>query len=133
MYDLPLELYQIVLEQLEFKSQIRIRLLSKKLYRLEIHDFYNIPRIFTDRLNNEILKLYPFIKELNTCDCHKITNINHMRNLKKLIAFGDCGIDDNGIKNLNLIELYSHNNPKITNVSHMTNLKKNKCIWKLWN
>jgi len=35
----------------------------------------------------------------------------------------DCGIDDQGIKILKLIELYADYNLNITNVSHMTNLK----------
>ena len=124
MYDLPLELYQIILEQLKFRSQIRIRLLSRKLYKLEIYDFYNIPQKYIKRLSDKILKLYPFIKKLNVCDNYKVTNVNHMTNLKILGALGDCGIDDNGIKDLNLIELDAGYNPRIKNINHMTNLRK---------
>ena len=38
-----------------------------------------------------------------------------MTNLKILDASGLCGIDDNGISKLNLIELYAAINQKITN------------------
>ena len=43
--------------------------------------------------------------------------------MEELLASGDCGIDDEGIKNINLAELSANNNPKITNVNHMTKLK----------
>ena len=44
----------------------------------------------------------------------KITNVNHMTNLKILDADGDCGIDNKGISKLNLIELHVAGNEKIT-------------------
>ena len=47
-----------------------------------------------------------------------------MSNLQKLNARGDCGIDQNGITGLNLIELDATCNDKIKNVSFMSNLKK---------
>ena len=50
--------------------------------------------------------------ELNASHNSKITNVNHMTNLKKLDAGGsDCGINDAGIKNLNLVELHAWDNP----------------------
>ena len=48
------------------------------------------------------------------CDNSKITNVNHMTNLKILDASLDCGIDDNGIMNMNLQSLMTFCNPKIT-------------------
>ena len=39
--------------------------------------------------------------ELNASRNNKITNVNHMSNLKKLNARWDCGIDDEGISKLN--------------------------------
>jgi len=47
-----------------------------------------------------------------------------MTNLKELHASEYCGIDDNGIQNINLEILDVYNNPKITNVNHMTRLKQ---------
>ena len=36
--------------------------------------------------------------------------------IKELICKINCGINDNGIKDLNLVELYAHHNEKIANV-----------------
>ena len=47
-----------------------------------------------------------------------------MKNLKKLSAYGNCGINQNGIEELDLIELYVDHNEKIKDVSFMKNLKK---------
>ena len=58
-------------------------------------------------------------------NCNKnITNLNHMTTLKKLCAIGDCGIDNNSIKNLvDLEEFDADGNENITNINFMTNLK----------
>ena len=62
---------------------------------------------------------------LNVSNNSKITNVNHIINLKILCARQNCGIDNNGIKNIiNLEELNVNRNPKITNINHMINLKK---------
>jgi len=68
------------------------------------------------------------IKDINLekleASCNqKISNVNHMTNLKELLARNDCGIDDRGIININLEKLDADCNPRITNVNHMTNLK----------
>lgn len=53
----------------------------------------------------------------------RITNLNHMTNLRKLVAYGpECQLTNYSIKNINLRELYIDNNPFITNIRHMTNL-----------
>ena len=46
-----------------------------------------------------------------------------MKNLKILNASDNCGIDQNGINNLDLIELNVDDNSKINNVNFMKNLK----------
>ena len=46
-----------------------------------------------------------------------------MTSLKILNAWGDCGIGQNGIIGLNLVQLDIDDNNKITNVSFMTSLK----------
>jgi hypothetical protein len=83
-------------------------------------------RILNVTNNNEIDD--NSIKELNltalyATNCLKITNLNHMNNLKILhakYAFGNIS----GITNeLNLTELVVDDNNGITNVSHMSNLK----------
>ena len=46
-----------------------------------------------------------------------------MKNLKILHAEDKCGIDQNGIRGLNLKKLYAHDNKGIYNVSFMKKLK----------
>jgi hypothetical protein len=65
------------------------------------------------------------LEKLDVYGNSQITDINCLVNLKKLNAGGyHCGINDSGIKNLNLIKLITTGNPKIKNINHMTNLKK---------
>jgi hypothetical protein len=74
--------------------------------RTEIYDFYNIEEKYLKLLDDTILLNYPFIKYLNACNNIKITNVNHLNNLIKLNPSGNfCGINDNGIKHLNLRKL----------------------------
>ena len=54
----------------------------------------------------------------------KIIDVSFMNNLQKLDAGEDCGIDQNGIEGLNLIELNVYDNGKIIDVSFMKNLQK---------
>ena len=68
---------------------------------------------------------------LNASDNKKIKNVNHLKKtqvardgqkpclLKILYCVNDSGIDQNGIAELNLIELYAGGNEKIKNVNHM--------------
>lgn len=62
--------------------------------------------------------------ELNVNVNKKITDINHLINLRILYAKCDCRIDNNGISSLtNLVELYICYNKKITNTNHLINLR----------
>src|SRR5690606_39536294 len=68
---------------------------------------------------HDALPIYEGISKLNLIELYaynnkKITNVNHMTDLKKLDASDGCGIDDEGISKLNLIELYATDNDKIT-------------------
>ena len=128
---LPIEIWQCILNLLDFKSQMTMRMICKSFYeKLEIWNFYTIPSKYTNKLTDSILLAYPFIRYLDAICNPKITNVNHLTSLQILWASGDSGIDDNGIKNLNLIELYANNNPRITNVNHLTNLQ---ILWANYN
>ena len=70
-------------------------------------------------MNDDILQEYKFAIKLDARDNPKITNINHMVKLKVLRAFANCGIDDYGIKKLNLEKLDASCNPRISHVNHM--------------
>ena len=113
---LPIEIWQCILNSLDFKSQITMRMVCKLFYeKLEIWDFDRIPYKYIEKLTDIILLAYPFIRYLWASYNPKITDVNHLTNLQKLWAFGNCGIDDTGIKDLkNLIILNAYGNPKIT-------------------
>lgn len=53
-----------------------------------------------------------------------VTDVSFMKNLKKLDVSGKCGIDQEGIKGLLLMELSINDNCKINDLSTMKNLKE---------
>ena len=122
---LPVEIWQCILNLLDFKSQIIMRMTCKLFYeKLEIWDFNNISYQYLGKLTDTILLAYPFIRYLGAAHNPRITDVNYLTNLQKLWAWDtNSSIDDNGIKNLNLIELDADYNPKITNINHLTNLQ----------
>jgi flagellin-specific chaperone FliS len=124
MNKLNLDVIYLIFEFLDFLSKITFRGTTKYMYKLEIHDFYNIEKKYLKLLNDEILLNYPYIKYLNASGNRNITNVNHMgKSLIELNASGTfCGINNKGIKNLNLLKLYAYYNPKIYNVNHMENI-----------
>ena len=135
MNNFPIDVLQFcIIDKLDFLSQIRLRQVSSWLHRLEIHDFYHIDKKYLMRLSDAKLKNYPFIKFLNARNNLYISNVNHLTRLIKLDAStdrypvycnsNDCKIGNNGIKNINLVELIASGNRLITDVNHMTNLQK---------
>ena len=122
--DIPIELFQLILEQSDFLTQIRFRCVDKLFYtKLEIHDFWNIKAKYSKLLTDEILQLHSFVTDLTIVDNPNITNINHMTRLKKLFIFGKCNIDNTGISNVNVKYLNLRYYDKITNVNHMSILE----------
>jgi hypothetical protein len=122
---LPVEIWQLIVNHCDAINQIRFCQITKFANMcLHVTDLYNMNRDILDRLNDDILKIYPFVVQLNAKNNFSITNVSWMRSLKFLDASFNCGIDDTGITDLDLIELNANSNPKITNVSWMCNLKK---------
>ena len=115
-YILPLEIWQLIVDLSNPISQIRFCQISKFAnLNLCVTDLYNLETKLLTKLDNEIIKKYPFVKKLNAGDNRKITNVSHMKSLKVLDASGyNCGISDDGIIGLNLNILYGSNNSKIT-------------------
>ena len=91
--------------------------------KLIITDLLNIAYEYLGNLNQKIIERYPHVMKLDANYNPRIEDVTHMMNLKILYASGDCGIDQNGIKGLNLEKLNAENNEKIEDVSHMKNLK----------
>ena len=102
----------IIFNLLGFQDQINFRLVTKYFaIHFPITNLYdNAPY---DKLTDEILKLYPFAIKLRAN--FKITNIDHLCQLRILDVEGDCGIGDDGISKLtNLTKLNADYNYKIT-------------------
>ena len=89
---------------------------------VRITNLYNISEHIY-KLNQKIIEQnkYRCVEKLYAFNNEKIKNVNHMKKtLKKLNCSGySSGIDQNGISQLNLIELRTSNNKKIQNVNHM--------------
>ena len=124
-YQLPIEIWQVIVNFCDSLNQIRFCQISKFANSyLRVTDLYNLDNKLLGKLNDEIIKKYPFVVELDACNNNKITNVSGMRSLKKLDTRGNCGINDAGIAGLQLVELNASYNKKITNVSEMQSLKK---------
>src|ERR1700753_3835551 len=112
----------------DFKSQLYLSS-SCKLFNnnLLITDLYNINYNVRSLLNDKILKQskYKHVTKLYANSNKKIKDISQMAStLKILYASYDCGIDQNGIKNLHLTKLNAHDNEKIKDVSQMASTLK---------
>src|SRR6201992_848502 len=112
----------------DFKSQLYLSS-SCKLFNnnLLIVDLYNINENIRSLLNDKILKQskYKHVTKLNASDNKKIKDVSQMApTLKILNASYNCGIDQNGIKNLHLTKLYASGNKKIKDVSQMASSLK---------
>ena len=127
---LPIDALQnCIFNRLDFLMQIRLRQVCKWFYRLEIHDMYNIDSKYCRKLTDNILINHPSVRYLDASNNPKITDVNHMTKLQKLEADGNYGINNDGIKRVNLIELDAYDNPKITDINHMTKLQKLNAGW----
>ena len=126
---LCLDIYNIIIEYCDIYDQLNImstcKILNKNL---------KIKKLNNSNISDEILRQEKFIdlEELNANNNKKIKNVNNLTKLKILDCSYDCGIDQEGIKDLQLIEvLYASDNKKIKNVNHLTKLKViNQCTIK---
>ena len=104
-----------------------------------IKNLYDIPIKYLNRFNQQIIEQnkYRYVEKFGVIYNEKISNVNHMKKTLKILdcskfIFSDKknGIDQNGILELNLIELYAGSNEKIKNVNHMKKtLKVLDCSW----
>jgi hypothetical protein len=87
-------------------------------------DLNGIKLLNDHKINNICIMGLTNLTELNIIGNEKITNINHLINLRTLNAGWQCGLDNIGIMGLtNLTELNVTGNEKITNVNHLVNLR----------
>ena len=105
----------------DLKDTINLYNLNKDhQHNIIITNLYDIE--LKNKLNQQIIEQnkYKYVERLNAFDNEKIYNVNHMKETLKILNCGyNCGIDQNGISKLNLIELCVIDNKKIKNVNHM--------------
>jgi hypothetical protein len=119
---LPLDCWNIILLACDFRTQIHL-VSSTNYFRrnLKIKNLLSIEEKYLNKLTNKILQysIFDQTEKLYASYNSKITNISFMTSLKELHASGECGIDQNGISGLDLVEFYAGGNSKIINVSFM--------------
>ena len=117
---------KIIFNFCDFMSQLSLAS-TCTYYRNNLHiiDLFNIDNKYLQKLTHVISQFAIFEKViyLNARNNWKITNVSHMKSLQILYASGDCGINQQGIEGLNLLEFNASNNSKITNISQMKSLQ----------
>lgn len=108
MQFVPIELYQLISNLLNTKSQIRVTMVSKFLY-----DYICILDIKSSAVTDDILLQKKF-RNLSKLNYSRKINYSYTRY---------HNISQKSINNLNLIKLYVSDIKTINNVSHMNNLK----------
>ena len=114
MYKIPLDIWNIIFDLLDFKSKMNLISTCKYLRQnLHIIDLCNIDRKYLYKLTTNILR-YKIFKNVSYIDLslahNKIKNISFMKNLKKVIACNydntsaNYGIKQRSIRDLDLIE-----------------------------
>lgn len=122
----PLDIWKIIFDYLDFRSKLSMVSICFFLRNnLFITDLYHINVRYLNALTTEILKypIFEHVTKLNAANNIKITNVSFLKSLKILNAIGDCGISQDSINGLNLIELNASYNIIIQNVSFMKSLK----------
>src|ERR1700722_5880843 len=125
---IPIQVWQNIFDFCDFNSQLTLSSLCSLFYNnLFITDLYNIDKNTRLLLNDKIIKQqkYKYTTKINANGNEKIKDVSHMAStLKILYADGYCGIDQNCIANLHLVELNANGNEKIKDVSHMASTLK---------
>jgi len=123
-------LLNLIFDKLIFHDKHTFKRINKYTKKMKIIDLYNTDCEYSSYFDDDILMNYIDATKLNAKGNRNITDVNHMTKLKVLDASSVCGIDDDGIKNLNLEILIVDSNDKIKNIKHMTNLKELSARWK---
>ncbi|ARF11257.1 hypothetical protein Klosneuvirus_1_114 [Klosneuvirus KNV1] len=114
---LPVEIIQLILDMLPLPTQVNLTQLNHYIQdHLRITDFYNIEQKYQQKITDDILKKYPYIKKLDASNNLKITNegLKHL-NLHTLNVsldfsyYGYGDITEDGIKHMPLINFKAHN------------------------
>src|SRR6185437_9335889 len=119
---IPIDILQIIVDFSDFNTGLAIIIVNKETNKkLKIKYIKN-----ENKLTDEILKQQKFshLKVLNVCDNKKVSTVNHLVKLEELNVGASCGIDQNGIAEINLKKLNASDNYKIKDVNHMNKLEE---------
>lgn len=131
--ELPIELWQIILDYSYFIEQINLTMVCKYFNNnLKIFDFlcnntdsfswsYDYDKI-NEKVTNDILKKYPYIKFLDISFMENVTD-EGIKHLKLHTLRTNDNITDDGIKHMNLYELCSNRNITDEGIKYMTNME----------
>ena len=128
---IPIEMWQEISSHLNFISNIKLKRVCKRFEFLKIYNLNSNETSCFKKLDDNIIQRYPFIKNLSVNQNPNITNLNHLKNSLQILhcssypGLGNwfSGINDYGIKDLDLFELYANNNVSIKNINHFNNLR----------
>ena len=123
MENLPGELLQHISDFLDTKSQILFRSTNKLNYNMiRITDLYKIPKKYRKKLDDQVLKLYPYVKYLYSNS--QIKNISHLTNLVELHTLLGSSLGDFHTLSCSKLEkLIAKSNENFINLNHLPNLK----------
>lgn len=111
METLPLEIVCYIFDYCSLPEQITLTQINHYYHNnLKITDFYNIDEKYQKKLTDDILKRYPYIKKLNAYDNLNITDegikhldLNTLNASLKFRSYADkSNITEDGIKHMNL-------------------------------
>ena len=122
-----LDIVQTIINYGKLENQIKLSQINKHMYG----SLY-VLSVWSDKVNQQIIekRIFSKLKKLKCGGNKKIRNVNHLKNTLKILHCQEyCGIDQNGISELQFIEHLDCNfNSKINNVNHLKNtLKVLKC------
>ena len=110
------DVWRFIIKKLDFITIIHLLSSCHYFYdNFYVIDLCNIDYKYLYRLSDEILQQHKFqnVQYLDASNNKKITDVSWMNKLQILDASDDCGIDQNGIDGLNLVELHALDNSKI--------------------
>ena len=120
--NLPIEINQIIMDMLDFRSQINFKYTFRN--HLYITNF-NVPLILSSIITEEILKNHPRIEHLNLYDNKLVSDISFLTHITSLNISGSCIIGQEQITHLvNLRELDVSNNVKVKTLVCFKKLKE---------
>jgi len=131
----PLDIWDDIFQRCDLLSQLNLFAVCSDFYRsFSITDLYNIPEKYRNRLTILVLRQTKFgrLVQLNVGGNKHVTDVSFLTALKNLNVNGQCGVDQQGIKGLNLRVLYAAGNEKNKGCLIHVQPRKIRCKRSVW-